>query len=104
MAGRLFSQRLFSELFYVTENKNREYDCRQNPRDVKAQFCRKAQALSRIRFGDKVVPAPAVFAAAKKQKYHRAERQKVVADDKVFQIQKAGAASQGLYVRKHVKA
>ena len=59
-----------AEFFYITENKDYKHNCRQYPADIKTQRFGEAHAFSCVRFGNKFIPAPADFVAAKKQKHH----------------------------------
>ena len=88
----------------ISLNKYDEYNQRQDIAHINPGPCRKMNSLPFIGLRHKFLKAPSVTAGAKQQIKHAADRQKVVAEDKILQIQNRASLSQGRKAAPEVKA
>ena len=95
---------LFKEERIVAVEEDVENDQRQNIRCIEADPFREAYALTGVGLGDKVIPAPAIAARAEAKVDKASQRQQVVADEEVLQIQHAGALAERLEAAPDVEA
>ena len=92
------------ELLDIPLSKDEQEHDRKNPRQIEAQEPRELHAAAGIRLGHEVIPAPAVAMTAEQHEHEGAERQNVVADDEVFQIQHGASLAEGFKARPDIEA
>lgn len=88
----------------ISLNKYDEYNQRQDIAHINPGPCGEMNPLPFIGLRHKFLKAPSVTAGAKQQIKHAADRQKVVAEDKILQIQNRASLSQGSKAAPEVKA
>ena len=88
----------------ISLNEYDEYNQRQDIAHINPGPCGKMNSLPFIGLRHKFLKAPSVTAGAKQQIKHAADRQKVVAEDKILQIQNRASLSQGSKAAPEVKA
>ncbi len=100
----IFIHFLLKENCHIPVNENNQYNQGQDVGRIEANPYRELDALAHIGFGDEVVPAPAVTAYAEQQINEAAQREQVVADKEVFQIEHTAAFTHRLEAAPQVEA
>jgi len=100
----LFFLMLFEEHSVIAVEEDVQDNQRQNVGCIEAHPFREAYTLTCINLFNEFVPAPAVAGSAEGQEDKAAQRQDVVADEEVFQIQHAGAFAQRLKAAPDIEA
>lgn len=96
--------RLFEEQCVVPVDEDGEHDEREDVGDIEADPFRERDAFAGVGFADEVVPSPSVAARAECEVDEAAERQEVVADEEVFEIEHARAGAERLEAAPDVEA
>lgn len=105
MSNTLFNYLLIPQkLGGISLNEYDEYNQRQDIAHINPGPCGEMNSLPFIGLRHKFLKAPSVTAGAKQQIKHAADRQKVVAEDKILQIQNRASLSQGSKAAPEVKA
>ena len=95
---------LFKEERVIAVEEDVENNQWQNIRCIEADPFREAYALAGVGLGNKVIPAPAIAARAEAKVDKASQRQEVVADEEVLQVQHAGAFAERLEAAPDVEA
>ena len=95
---------LLEEQCIIAVEEDEEDNQRQDIGCIKAHPFREGNALAGVNLFDELIPAPAVAGGAEGQEHQTAERQDIVADEEVLQVQHAGAFAQRLEAAPDVEA
>jgi len=96
--------RSLEEQRVIPVDEDSQHDERQDVGDIEADPLREGDAFAGVGFFDEVVPAPAVAARAESEVDEAAEREEVVADEEVFEIEDARARAEGLEAAPDIEA
>ena len=87
----------------VAVSENIKHDERQDPRHIETDPNGELHAAPGVRFPQEILPSPAAAAHAKEEIDQTPERQEIIADKKIFQIQNAAPRAKGLEPLPEVK-
>lgn len=95
---------LLAENSVIAVKEDEEDNQRQDIGCIKAHPFGEANALAGVNLFDELIPAPAIAGGAEGQEYQAAKRQDIVADEKILQVQHAGAFAKRLKAAPDVEA
>ena len=95
---------LLEEYCVIAVKEDEEDNQRQDIGCIKAHPFGEANALAGVNLFDELIPAPAIAGGAEGQEHQAAQRQDVVADEKILQVQHAGAFAKRLEAAPDVEA
>ena len=94
---------LLEKLLDISLHENEQEYHRKYPCKVESEELGELQTSTGIRFGDELVPAPAIAMTAEEHEHEGTEGQDIIADNKVLKVKDASTRAKGFKTGPYVE-